>query len=57
MTKTIPNEETGKRRLAISLERIRRAEGFPSKGRRMSLGQKPSIWIRPGKFGQQVTKQ
>jgi hypothetical protein len=51
MTATIPDEAAGKQRLAESLKKIRRAEGFPTKQRRVSLGREYSDWFRSIKRG------
>ena len=57
MTATIPNEAEAKRRLAESLKKIQRAEGFPVKGQPLSLGKKPKDWIQPAKQLQQAAKR
>jgi hypothetical protein len=44
MTTTIPNEEAAKRRLDTSLDKIRRAESFPTKDKKLSLGTKRRLW-------------
>ena len=57
MTAIIPNEAEAKQRLAESLKKIRRAEGFPVKGQPLSLGKKPKDWIQTVERLRQAAKR
>jgi len=57
MTAIIPNEAEAKQRLAESLKKIRRAEGFPVKGQPLTLGKRPKDWIQPAQQLRQTAKR
>ena len=57
MTTTIPDLEAGKQRLAESLMKIRRAEGFPAKVHRVSFGREYHDWFRSIKRSSTIARE
>lgn len=51
MATIIQDEEAAKQRLAESLKKIRRAEGYPAKDHELSFGRKRQNWFRSIKTG------